>query len=178
MGWKKVKEHYRIEHIVKMSSEGLCIGSGYIPETIVVNAAGEIVTRYDRGNNALERYQREIEADPDLFVRLMAEPDVFERNVPVFSYAGAQVLEKQCEELGWPNVTHDGDMMYENTWFPTREEAIRKAKEDARAGVELWGRHLVRVEDEVKRLQREIDSAAADLAALDAAYPEVVLSDD
>lgn len=30
---------------------------------------------------------------------------------------------KLCEEYGWPNTTHSGEIMYENTYFRTRGEA-------------------------------------------------------
>lgn len=30
MGWKNVKEHYQIGHIVCVTSKGLCIGSPYV----------------------------------------------------------------------------------------------------------------------------------------------------
>lgn len=173
MGWKNVKQHYRIGHIVKMADNQLCIGSGYIPEIIVVSLAGEIVKRYDRRDGDLARYQEEIEADPALFTRLMREPDKFERSIPVFSFLGCKVIEKQCEELGWPNVTHDGDVMHENTWFPTREQAIRAAKQSARSAIAGWGGAVERVKDELVRMTRELDTAKADLVALDAAYPDV-----
>lgn len=174
MGWKNVKQHYRISHIVRVANDQLCIGSGYIPEIIVVSLAGEIIKRYDRRDGDLARYQEEIEADPVLFAQLMREPDKFDHSIPVFSFLGCEIIEKQCEELGWPNVTHDGDVMYENTWFPTREQAIRAAKQDARSAISGWGGALERVQDELERVKRQLDGAKADLAALEAAYPDAV----
>lgn len=144
MGWKAIKEHYRIEHDVQVvPDKGICIGSAYIHDIIVIGPAGEIVKRYDPGrgwsvNADLHRYQLEMEADPAKLKQLIDQPDTFERSVQVFTYEGADIIECACEELGWPNVTHDGRMMYENTFTPDRDQAVRWAIRSARSSVKAW----------------------------------------
>ncbi len=93
MGWKAVRDHYRIEHIVQVVPEkGICIGSGYIHDIIVISLdRGEITKRYDPGrgwsrNAALDRYQDEMDADPFKLSEIVAAEDVFERSIPVFTY--------------------------------------------------------------------------------------------
>ena len=109
---------------MQVTPAGICIGSGYIHDIIVISAdRGEIVKRYEprRGwssNENLVRYQAEMDADPLKLAELVAAEDVFERSIPVFTYEGGAIVEKQCEELGWPNVTHDGSMQFENTFSP------------------------------------------------------------
>lgn len=178
MGWKNVKQHYRIGHLVHLTTAGLCIGSQFIPEAIIVGAHGEILKRYDRADAELARYQAEIDADAATFVRLMSEPDCFDRSVPVYSFRGSQIIEKQCEDLGWPHVTHDGELMYENGSFPTRDDAIRAAKADARSGITGWSSALERARQEVARVEQEINRATADLALLDTQFPDVVAEAD
>jgi hypothetical protein len=76
--------------MVQVTSQGLCIGSGYVSDIIVIDpATGRLTKRYDRGNDELSRYQRELEADPETLRRLIATPDQFARGVPVYTFAGA-----------------------------------------------------------------------------------------
>ena len=82
MGWKNVKDHYRIGHIVQIKKVGgdhgdvaknaICIGSPYIHDLIVVSLDGDILKRYsDHGNDDLTRYMQEMEADPGVLRQLV-----------------------------------------------------------------------------------------------------------
>lgn len=162
MGWKAIKEHYRIDHDVQVVPEkGICIGSPYIHDIIVISPAGEIVKRYDPGrgwsvNDKLQRYQHDMEADPAMLKQLLDQQDTFSRAVQVFTYEGADIIECACEELGWPNVTHDGRMMYENTFTPDRDQAVRWAIRSARSSIEAWT-------DQVDQRARDYSEARAHL---------------
>lgn len=115
MGWKKIKAHYRVRHNVKVSDQGVCIGSGRIPDIIIISPKGKIVKRYeDRSNADLTRYQAEMDADPAKLLELLEAEDVFDVSTPVFSFDGGRVIKQKCEVFGWPNATHDGAVMYEN----------------------------------------------------------------
>jgi len=111
MGWKAVRDHYRIEHQVQVTDKGICIGSPYIHDIIVISLdRGEIVKRYDPGsgwsrNENLDRYQSEMDADPFKLAELVAAEDVFERSLPVYTYEGGDIIEKQCEALGYGPTT-------------------------------------------------------------------------
>ncbi|WP_052730507.1 hypothetical protein [Sphingomonas sp. SRS2] len=95
-----------------------------------------------RSGDKLARYQEEIEANPLMAKSLIDQPDTFERSIPVFTYEGADIIECACEELGWPNVTHDGRMMYENSFTPDRAQALRWAIKSARSGIEAWATNV------------------------------------
>ncbi|AYO76403.1 hypothetical protein [Sphingobium yanoikuyae] len=165
MGWKAVRDHYRIEHFVQVTDAGICIGSPYIHDIIVVSVdRGEIVRRWDgiRSNSDLERYLEEMDADPVKLAELVAADDVFERSIPVYTYEGGDIIEKQCEALGYPNVTHDGCMQYENTFSPDAELVRTWAIANAQAGIE-WMREALeqtektRAEQSHRLAQREHD---------------------
>lgn len=144
MGWKAFKEHYRIDHDVQIvPGKGLCIGSAYVHDIIVVGFDG-VITRVwgSRSGDKLARYQEEIAADPLMAKALIDQPDTFERSIPVFTYEGAEIIECACEELGWPNVTHDGRMMYENTFSPDRAEVVAWAISSARSSIEAWTQNV------------------------------------
>lgn len=172
MGWKAVRDHYRIEHIVQVTPEGICVGSPYIHDIIVISAdRGEITKRYDprwSRSEQLERYQAEMDADPFKLAALVAAEDTFERSIPVFTYDGGSILEKRCEALGWPNVTHDGLIQYEKMFSPDAGLVRVWAIDNARAGIE-WRREAVTdAERKLADARESLAQREADLAALTA----------
>jgi hypothetical protein len=172
MGWKAVKDHYRIEHIVQMTEKGLCIGSAYIHDIIVVSRDGVLIKRYDRSSGELGRYQSEMEANPQLLAELIAAPDHFSRSVPVYTYDGGTIVEKFCEKLDWPNVTHDGQMMYENTYSADKKQVVKWAKSNARSGVKLVKNRITELQTSLAELEQRLAEYHRDTARLEADYPE------
>jgi hypothetical protein len=172
MGWKSIKEAYRIEHLVHVTEAGICIGSPFIHDIIVISACrGEITKRYDPGrgwtrNQALDRYQTEMDADPFRLAALACAEDVFVRSIPVFTYDGGAVVEKHCEELGWPNVTHDGLLQYENTFSPDAGLVRVWAIDSARASIQMLWERIEEVERDLARIKARLAKRTADLQQL------------
>lgn len=149
MGWKNVKEHYEIKHYVQTTNKGICIGSGYIHDIIVIGYDGKIKKRYDESNADLRRYQNEMDADPEKLIELVNTQDTFSNSVTVYTYSDGQILEKQCETLGWPNVTHDGMIMYENTFSENREKVVEWATRNAELAVKNMTERVTEAESEL-----------------------------
>lgn len=167
MGWKSVKDHYHIKHNVQVTADGMCIGSAYIHDIIVFKPwRKEFVKRYDSGNEDLARIQREMDADLDKLWELAQSDDVFEVSIPVYTWKGSEILERQCEKLGWPNVTHDGEMMYENTFSTDRSQVLQWAIRDAEAIAQLGFQRLSELDNDRIKVRKRIDDAAVDLAKL------------
>jgi ribosomal protein L7/L12 len=154
VGWKNVKEAYNIGHIVCVSEGMICIGSPYIHDIIKIDMDGKIVKEYGeswgQSNEDLMRYQTEMKADPAKLKALIAKPDTFNKSIPVYTYDGAEILEKQCEETGWPNCTHDGLVMYENMYSTKKAEVIKWAKKNAKSGIQFW-------KDSIERAEKELE---------------------
>lgn len=174
MGWKTLKQHYRIGHAVQVvPDKGICIGSPYIHDLIVIGVDGQIIKAdYGRVNEDLRRYMAEFKSDPDRLREVIQATDTFEKAITVYTWDGANILEKKCEKLGWPNVTHDGAMMYANTFSDDKNTVVKWAKENARGGIK-W--KMERVED-IKKQLSEMESLLAEsrdhLKKLEAQYPE------
>ncbi len=172
MGWKNLKTHFRIEHIVQVTSDGICIGSGFVHNFIVVGADGRLTKRLDRiSNKDLARYQEELEIDPSKVRALIEAPDTFAASNPVFTFDGGRIIEKQCEVLGWPNVTHDGEIMYENRFSTDRATVVEWAKENAAAGIKFGLERVQRAEEDLEKARQSLARREADLTALNTAYP-------
>lgn len=167
MGWKNVKDHYRIVHQVQVTEAGICIGSPYIHDIIVVSLDGRIVKEDDRTlNGDLMRYQKEMKSDLGQLKELVISPDTFAASLPVYTYEGAKILEKQCEEPDWPNVTHDGLMMYENTFSTDRAKVVEWAKRNCLARIDSDRRYISEQEERLSSLRVRLNEAEADAVAL------------
>lgn len=171
MGWKNVRDHYRIEHIVKLIDGTMHIGSPLVGSLVTVTPDGEAtVNKAFTGSAEIHRYCDDINADPNMFMRLMASDDVFAASIPVYTWDGGRIVEQLCEEFGWPNVTHDGDLMYQNTHFLEREEALQYARRDAHAKVATLQETVEEARQRLAEREALLARAVAEEASLNAEH--------
>ncbi len=174
MGWKNVKEYYRIERTVQVTEKGICIGSPYIHDIIVIGMDGVIKKRYgiNRSENTeLKRYQIEIDRDPAKLKELVESEDTFDKSITVYTYEDGKILEKLCEEPGWPNITHDGCLMYENTFSTDKSKVVKWAKDNAQYGIENRGRLVSEAKGRLLECYGYLDKVKAELEQLNKDYP-------
>ncbi len=173
MSWKNVKEHYRIVHSVCITQEGICIGSPYIHNLIVIGLDGEIKKGDDgRANEDLRRYMDEFKADPELLRMLVKAPDVFTKHLPVYTYDGGEILEKFCEEYGWPNVTHDGFMMYDNMFSGDKAKVVKWAKQTAESEIKYFEERAEALKKQAAENETRSYEWKCHRAKLETNYPE------
>lgn len=138
MGYKLLRDTYKIEHIVQVCDKEeyggrvICIGSPYVHDLIVINMEGEIVKRNDgRNNNELRRYMQEFDADPEKLKRIVQTPDAFDadknKTVYIFDFHTCKIRTEVCQEYGYPNTKNMGELMYDNTSFKTYKDALNFA---------------------------------------------------
>ena len=171
MGWKSVKEFYDIRHIVQVTSKGICIGSSYIHDIIVIDKnTGVVIKPYLKdgwsSNDDLLRYQSEMNGDPEKLKELVSQEDKFEKHIPVFTYDGAEIIQEFCEELGWPNITHDGNIMYENTYSQDMEQVIKWAQKEAEAIIENSQHRVQEIKNDLDRVEERLTMAKRNLQTL------------
>ncbi len=176
MGWKSVKDYYRILHNVAVYPEkGICIGSPYIHDIIIITEDGRIARAWGGPHRGeIARYLKEMAADPAKLAELVAQPDTFERSIPVYTYEGAEIVECACEELGWPNVTHDRRMMHDNTFSADRDQVVKWAAKNARARISAREEHFQQAESRLAETKGYLDEARDQLAAFEAMEAEVL----
>jgi hypothetical protein len=178
MGWKNVKEHYRIKHFVHIRDGHLCIGSPYAPDIVVVTPEGVLIKRCIHGiTEDIRRYQDEIDADAETFRRLMHTPDLFPVSMKVYTYADGRVIVQECDNPGWPNVTHDGQLMYENTHFTDKAKCVASAISDYAAGVSLTQRDILDTQAKLESLRQDLARYEEYIDALKREYPTTVDAD-
>lgn len=167
MGWKTLKEKYQIRHNVQVEENMVCIGSGYIHNLLMINhATGEIKKNSTFNNFGEREYPALMSAAPSEIIDALAVDDVFQRSIPVYTYEGSQILKKYCEEVGYPNTTHDGCMMYENTFSTDRDEVVRWAIRNAEAGISLTQSSIERLENDLASSKAMLLQCETELATL------------
>lgn len=176
MGWKNVKEHYGIEHIVQVvPDKGICIGSGYVHDIIVIDKDLNIKRSEHIGRGEpFEGWVRAMESDKAQLRRLIETPDTFERSLIVHTadYHKGEIIEKRCEKLGWPNVTHDGECMYENSFSTDRAKIVAYAKSNAAAAIKSQRRIIEDSERELAKHRAYLAEYETAMAKLNRENPE------
>lgn len=188
MGWKNVQTHYGIMHYVRVTEAGICIGSGYVHDLIVIaetDKRRDWRDTVDRRETAIghnisiwrptylgrgEPFDGIVKAmadDPEALRRLIDAPDTFEKSIKVYTYDyDGNIIEKLCEEPGWPNATHDGAMQYENTFSTDRDQVVEWARRNNELALE-------NARERVKQAARDFDEANANLAKREAAVAKL-----
>lgn len=157
MGWKTFKKHFEIEHLVTVHDETIYIGSPYVSDLVRVNMKTGVCTENSTFSNFLdENYPKLKQASPEEVIKTILKKDKFNDSLKVYTYKDGLIVEKLCEERGYPNVTHDGYLMYENTFSDTREGAAKMMLRDAVAGVRLLSSTISSLEKDIREASEEL----------------------
>lgn len=159
MGWKTLKERFGIEHIVQVNDDNeVCIGSGYVSELIVINPeTGTLKSNPLLSGRSLKEgaLTALLEASPEEIKEALDAQDQFSESIPVYTYEDGAILTKYCEQTGWPNLTHDGQLMYENRFSTDRNQVIEWAQRDAAAKVRFLEDSIRDKEEELEDLRKK-----------------------
>jgi hypothetical protein len=177
MGWKSVKEHFDIKHNVIVEDGTIFIGSSYVSKLAGIDMqTGECFSLRESADFLPRYYPELLNADRDEILSLCRREDCFEVSIPVFTYEKGQILVFYCENVGWPNVTHDGRMMYENTFSLDKETAVRRAKRNAFLGAEMVEKEISFKEKELSDLKKKKIMELEALSLLEKTYPDIKFS--
>lgn len=172
MGWKTLKERFGIKHIVQISEGRICIGSGYVHDLATVDMkTGCAVSNKTFSDFLSKDYPDLAAANPVAILDAINTQDEFLASIAVFTYDGSTIIEKQCEKIGWPNLTHDGCIMYQNTFSTDREQVVRWALQNMRLGVKYGRKSVSRIEQELTEAKARLASEEDGLAQLEREHP-------
>ena len=162
MGWNTFKKHFNIGHIVQIRERDLLIGSSYISDLAAISMdTGMIKKRESWLNDFLPKHYPNISAAmPSEIKALLDAEDTFTQSIPVYTYEGLRILAKYCEETGYPNVTHDGVLMYDNTFSTNIDDVVAWAKRERRF-------RLDNLRERVTERSKELDELLGTLRLLD-----------
>lgn len=174
MGWKTLKERFEIKHLVQVTERGICIGSPYVHDILVVDMKTGVAAPSSIFNDFMKDACPLLgQATARETLAAIEATDQFAASIPVYTYDGAEIIEKLCEEPGWPNVTHDGCMMYENTFSTDRAQVIAWAKTNADSAISWRTSAIAEAEDKIAELRKQLVGAQSNRANLDANFPDI-----
>lgn len=167
MGWKAFKEHFKIEHNVCITREGICIGSGYVHNLAVVDTdTGEVLRNKTFKDFLDDKYPALVEAPREKILELINSEDRFERSLPVYTCEGEDILKKSCEDYGYPNVTHCGELMYDNTYFSDRKQAVDNAVKSTENSVTFAEDIVKECREKLSKAEDRLDTTSKNLLSL------------
>lgn len=174
MGWKALKEAFGIDgHIVCVAEKGICIGSGHVHDLVVIDPSTGRVVENSTFNGFLKKYYPALgQASPEQVLSLIQTQDTFSASIPVYTFGNGKVIEKRCEKLGWPNVTHEGDPMYTNSYSADKDQVIDWAKRDAASEVKGLNEHIISLREQLNAAVTHLAQAKAEQAMLEQDYPD------
>jgi hypothetical protein len=172
MGWKSFKEKFGILHVVQVVEESIHIGSALVPDLATVDMkTGVLEENRDLRGFLLKHYPALAAAAPEYILAVLDAPDTFAASVKVHTYEGGDIVEKECEEPGWPNLTHDGRLMHDNMFSADRAEVVGWAKRDAASGIESYGKYVAEAEQQLAGFRSLLSACQSNLAKLEADHP-------
>jgi hypothetical protein len=132
MGFKAFKEYFCIEnHIVSVYQGVIRIGLGHVSNLVGIDMqTGGILANDDFSVFLAQNYPEILNSTNEERLALIQVKDQFRQSIPVYTSCNGQIIEKQCEELGYPNVTHDGEIMYQNSHYANKADAVEYARKD------------------------------------------------
>lgn len=172
MGWKTFKQHFGIAHHVCVDKDRVLIGSGYVSDLASIDRTTGVVMPNGIFPDFLEKhYPSVLAARPEDILQLLEAEDTFSAAITVFTFEDGKVVEKLCEATGWPNVTHDGRLMYNNTFSTEKVAIVAAARNNAEGRISLIKREIQKTEQQLADLRAELAKQEAELAALKSEYP-------
>lgn len=173
MGWKALKEHYQIEHLVTVQQEYICIGSNLCRNLAMIDTeTGKIVPNSTFADFLPDNYPTLASASDAERLALIEQADQFKASIPVFTFGDGKIIEKQCEATGHPNVTHDGILMYHNRFTTDRNQAVSWAMNDLESWKATLTECIERLEREIDEKQEELEVTIRQLSYLQREYPD------
>ena len=82
--------------------------------------------------------------------------DIIENPLPVYTVKKGELIESFTDKYGWPNTTINGEIMYNNVWFKTKQEAIKYGIEEYTAGLSILGRRKQECESDLDNIRTQI----------------------
>lgn len=182
MGHKAFKQHFGIDgYIVSIDKKEkmLNIGSGYVPNLVSFNLlTGEIVTNENFITFLEKTYPNILNSTNEERLALIQSEDQFEHSIPVYTAKNGRVVETYCEALGYPNTTHDGEVMFENSHYTNKDMAVDLARRNLHFMIKFLQDDIDDLEKNINKRKIELDTQKEILDELNEIYPPSPLSID
>ena len=154
-------------YIIHDCDEYIAVGSPLCHDLITVDK-GTLLVKYaldtfKQGREAIR--SKELEAIWDKLHELIKsgeikeiiqENDVIDNPIPVYESRDGEVFSHVTDKIEWPNTTHTGRLIYNNTFFATRKEAVEYSMRECGYAIKMFSDNLVEQLKKVEEIRDEI----------------------
>lgn len=128
----------------------------------------EALTRVNKPDDLLRIWDKlqELIDSGKLAEIIQNDDEVTSECYEVFSYEDGKIIKSFAYELGWPNTTTGGQMMWENTHFSTYEEAYNRAVISEESSIAYAERKINEYDNKIAKLLEDRESAITRLSLL------------
>lgn len=174
MGWKSLVEHYKLNSLHVKVDGGNFVASTGVYEVIFDRNANVIKNDVYQGSFAGANKRRldlvgfciAVDGDKETFKRLFSKEDSFSKSIDVYTFSNGSVVKKQCEQFKPLELTHDGDVIFENTHFLSHKDAVDCLINNLKASINAGHNTIEMLESELKNTNELVAKSYADLASL------------
>ena len=92
--------------------------------------------------------------------------DEIEKKLPVYKEEDGEIIETYTDAYGYPNLTIDGYVMYENEYFKSKIACKKYAIKCCVSGIDNYNRYIQQKLKEIEELTVHINSCQRDLKKL------------
>lgn len=163
MGWKTFKEHFNIKHNVSVSDNILFIGSDLVKNLVEIDMKTGLFRSTHFQKDLFKKYPELFKCGPEFLLELFNKVDYFEKCLTVYTFDGINIIEKKCEEYGFPNVTHDGTIMYDNEFFSNKDDVINAINTNLTCSIDRLIKYQEIKSNELNEINEELEKCKADL---------------
>jgi hypothetical protein len=89
--------------------------------------------------------------------------DEISPKLPVFYCEDGKLIESFTDKYGWPNTTYDGVLMYDNTHFKTKVEALKQGIRETKTWAKILNEQIVEKEAEIKNRKENYKQKLAEI---------------
>jgi hypothetical protein len=154
------------EYTISNSGDCICIGSSCVHDLISVDKK---TFRVEYAFDTFNKGREAIKHEELLFIwdtlhrlietgeihEIIEGKDVIENPLPVFTVNNGELAESITDKYGWPNTDDDGVVMYDNTHFQTKMQALKYGIEELSAREKRYDRMIKKHEKEIARIKPE-----------------------
>jgi hypothetical protein len=149
------------DYTIQQDGEKIFIGGAYCNDLISVNMETlEMNTALNKGEGRAGLRNDELVMIWDKLTELIKNGEIrdiiegkdeIENPLTVYTVQDGELKECITDEYGWPNVTDDGFLMYENQYFRRKEAAIQRGIYDLESQIISSKRLIDEYVDKLKR---------------------------
>lgn len=93
--------------------------------------------------------------------------DNIDKPLSVYTIEDGKLIETFTDEYGWPNVTIDGYLMYDNTYFKNKVDAINSGIEGCKLGISSYNITIEETNNKLEKLKDRLALERNDLKHLE-----------